>query len=350
VHEVDNMRAAFAWAIQNEPEFALRLASATSMYWFLSGLSSESEGWLAAALALPQEAVPIAVRAAALQYYAVRLAKMSTVVHAETAARESLELRRSLHDSSGCARSASALAHVLLQGNQDQHAYRYAEEALRLADAAGDSQARAWALGTMAKAAPSVREACSIGERAAAEHRAAGNQRELAGLKTSLAYTALVHGDHAAAESLSLEALDAARAYGDPWLLALAQGNAGLATLLNRHTAPAQRAFLSQLRLARDHRFDDPMLLFEALDGLAAVAAAHGHDRTAATLRGASAVATSEQHHPVIARRFDEQFFAPARARLGDQAWNDAYAAGATLDRDHAIETALQSVQLRAVA
>ena len=47
---------------------------------------------------------------------------------------------------------------------------------------------------------------------------------------------------------------------------------------------------------------------------------------------------------------FDEQFFAPARARLGDQAWNDAYAAGATLDRDHAIETALHSAQLRAVA
>ena len=351
-HERDNLRVAFAWALQNAPEFALRLASATSMYWFLSGLNSESAEWLAAALALPPEAVPIAVRAAALQYYAVRLARTSTIKQAERAARESLDLRRSLNDLSGCARGSSALAHVLLQAHRMRDAHGHACEALQLAEAAGDSQARVWALATMAMSAPSVRETLSIGERAAAEHRAAGNQGDLAGLQTSLVYTALIHGEDAAAEPLSREALVAAEAHGDPFVLALAQGNAGLARLFTGRTGDAQRAFVSELRLVTDHGFHsgDPMLLFEAIDGLAAVAAAHSHDSTAATLRGAADAATSEQHHPVIARRLDAQFFAPARARLGDQTWTEAYAEGATLDRDHAIEAALQSVQLRALA
>jgi len=350
--EPDNMRAAFAWALGRAPELALRLASATAMYWFLSPRKSEAASWLAAALALPDDAVPVAVRAAALQYYAINLAKTSTIVHAERAARESLELRRSLHDVSGCARSASALAHVLLQANQDRDAYRYAGEAVRLADAADDWQARVWALGTMAKAAPTVRESRSIGERAAAELRAAGNQHELAGLQTSLVYSALIHGDHAAAEPLSREALDAARAYGDPYLLALAQGNAGLATLFCGRAGAAQRAFVGELRLGSPYGFDSDFgeLLYEAITGLAAVAAAHGHDRTAATLSGAADAATKERNHPAIARDLDARFFAPARSRLGDQAWREAHAAGATLSPEEAIETALHSVRFHAVA
>jgi hypothetical protein len=46
----------------------------------------------------------------------------------------------------------------------------------------------------------------------------------------------------------------------------------------------------------------------------------------------------------------EERLFTPARARLGEPSWQAAYADGATLDRDEAIETALQTVQLRVVA
>ena len=351
-HELENLRVAFAWALEHAPELALRLATATALYWHHSRLKSEAADWLAAALAQADESVSVTVRAAALQYYAINLARTSTIDQAERVARESLALRRSSNDLSGGARSASALAHVLMMAHRLQDAHRYARDALKLANAAQDRQARVWLLGTMAMTAPTVREALSIGEQACAAHREAGNQRELASLQTSLVYTALVHGEFSAADPLSIDALDAARAYGDPFVLALAHGNAGLAALLNGRTSAAQHAFVSQLRLGIGYGFGSEYeaFLFEAIDGLAAVAAAEGHDRAAATLSGAAHAATVEHHDPVLARRLDDRFFAPARARLGERAWHDAYSAGATLHPERAIDMALRTTRPRAVA
>jgi predicted ATPase/DNA-binding SARP family transcriptional activator len=349
--ELDNMRAAFAWALGHAAELALRIASASAMYWHATRLKSEAAQWLASALALPEEAAPVSVRAAALQHYAINL-ETSSIEQAERAARESLELRRSLNDLSGCARSTWVLAHVLTNAYRPRDAYLHAGEALRLADAAGDRQARVWALATMALTAPTVREALRLGAQAADAYRTAGNLRELAGLQSSLAYTALIQGDHAAAEPLSREALDTARAYGDPFVLALAEGNAGLAALFSGATGAAQRAFVNELRLGIDYGFDSEYagFLHEAIKGLAAIAAAYDDDRTVATLSGAADAATADRPDPAIARRLDELFFARAHARLGEQAWQEAYAAGAALDADQAIEIALASVRVRAVA
>jgi predicted ATPase/DNA-binding SARP family transcriptional activator len=346
--ELDNLRAAFAWALDRSPEAALRLASATALYWHLSVSTSEAIEWLDAALAR-SETVAAGVRAAALAYYAMNLAPREPE-RAERVARESLELARSAGDPSRCARSMSALAHVLLQAHRPRESYDCACEALQLATVARDEQARAYALGTMALAAPTLAEALRRGEEAAAVYRGAGNQRELAGLQTSLAYTALFLGEYGAAESLGFEALDAARRHGDPFVVALAEGNAGLAALFEGHTDAARRAFTGQLRLAGEHQADSRYdgFLFEALDGLAAVAAVAGHDRVAATLSAAAYAGTAAGHDPAIARALDDRFFAPARERLGASAWQEALAAGAALERDEAIAAALQSVPLRA--
>jgi hypothetical protein len=48
----------------------------------------------------------------------------------------------------------------------------------------------------------------------------------------------------------------------------------------------------------------------------------------------------------VIAARFDERCFAPARARLGDASWSAAYAAGAALERGQVVRLAMDSIQL----
>ena len=86
-------------------------------------------------------------------------------------------------------------------------------------------------------------------------------------------------------------ALDAARAYADPFVPACGHGNAGLAELLSGRSQPARDAFASELRLDSDMGFQSRFarFLFEAVSGLAAVAAAEGHDRTAATLSGGAA-------------------------------------------------------------
>jgi hypothetical protein len=98
--------------------------------------------------------------------------------------------------------------------------------------------------------------------------------------------------------------------------------------------------------LGNEYGFDSEYggFLAEAISGLAAVAAARGQDRTAATLSGI-AEATGERHEPSVARRLDERFFAEARARLGKRTWQEAHAAGYALDVDHAIGIALRGAQ-----
>jgi len=345
--ELDNIRAALKWSLDHAPALALRLASSLLRYWELRTLKREAASWLGAAVALPAAAVPVSVRAAALAAHAYFLAEAPNAIEqAKAAARESLELRRSIGDLRGCARSASILAHVSMRANRNEEGYRHAREAERLARAAGDKQARVWALGSIAVMAPTLQEAITVGELATAAHRAAGNQRDLAVLQSSLVYAALVHGGHAVAERLSVEALDAAQTHGDPYVLALAQGNAGLAALFTGPPQRAEGAFARELQLVSRCGYDG--LLFEALNGLAAVAAARRRDGTAATLSGAADAL--ERHEPRVIQQLEERFFAPARVRLGEQSWHAAYAVGAKLDRNQAIDAGLRSIELRAVA
>ena len=200
----------------------------------------------------------------------------------------------------------------------------------------------------MATTAPSLSEALRHGEEAAAALRAARNQRYLAALQASLAYTALVQSEYSTADRLSTEALAAAEAYDDPYLLALALGNVGLARLFTGRPEQGHAAFIRELRLLDLHGYD--ILLFEALSGIAAVAAAQLLDQVAATLTGAADATALERHDPSIMRQLDTGFFAPARSRLGERAWQSANAAGSALDRRNAIDAALRSLPLRAVA
>lgn len=342
--ELNNFRAAIAWALdQPAPILALRLASSLRFYMARRRLEREVSNWLDAALALDAAAVPPALRAAALDAYAHTLVETSTIDRAEAAAREGLELRRSLGDRAGCAASMNSLSHVLLWVHRLEEAYGCAREAERLARESDDEQALVDALHGQAFLAPTLEQNLALGERAAAADRAAGNRLRLAELQSSLSYTAIIHGAHALARQLGEEAVDAAEALDEPVALAYALGNSGLAAMFGRDTDRARAAFSEQLRLIRRHRHF--RLIYEPLIGLAAVAATEERDDLAATLHGAADAATLERPHPSVARQLDERCFAPARSRLGQQSWQAAYAAGAALEGDQAIEVALGNVR-----
>jgi hypothetical protein len=98
------------WSLDNpQPELALRIASALSVYWSVRHLHREAASWLGTALDQAGPAAAPAMRADALQAYAYSLIEAGTNEEAEAAARESLELRRTLNDPAGsqqaCARS-----------------------------------------------------------------------------------------------------------------------------------------------------------------------------------------------------------------------------------------------------
>jgi predicted ATPase len=343
--EVHNLRAALAWALDGHAALpALRLATALKEYWNFRDLGREGARWLRAALALPDDDPPASVRAAALGAYADCLLRTDTLAHAEAAARESLALARSIGDVAQCAASTIALAVAALDAHRSEDGYRYATEAERLAREARDEPKRVNALHIKALSAPTLKEALALGELAAAAYQSAGSGRRLAVLHSSLTYIALVHGDHAAAQRLTPEALQSAEAVGDPFVLSFAHGNEGLVALLTGDVGRAAHAFTRELELATRYQHD--LMLYEAINGLAGVAASRFEDERAARLLGAAEGTRPERHEPAIAGQLQNRLFAPARARIGDRAWQSAYAAGAALTQQQAVETALTAHQL----
>jgi predicted ATPase/DNA-binding SARP family transcriptional activator len=344
--EVHNMRAALAWTIDRRAAIpALRLATALRGYWDWRG-PGEGARWLRAALALPDDDVAASLRAAALEACAWCLVAhdASTIEDAEAAASESLEIARSIGDVAQCAASMSALAALALEGDRFEEGYRYATEAQRLARDARDEPKRLAALWLKAMTAPTLSEALVLGEQVAEGFRRAGSDRRLALLQTSLTYHALVRGEHAVARRLTPDALQAAEALGDPFVLSFASGNEGLVALLTRDIGHALTAFTQELQLASRYQYE--RLFYEAISGLAGVAAARGEDGLAARLVGAAEGTRPERHHPALAQQLEDGFFAPARARIGDPAWQSAYAAGAALTSRQAVETALNALQV----
>jgi predicted ATPase len=334
--EVDNLRAALRWALaQADRVLALRLASALHPYWAMRNLHVEGRRWLAEGLELAPEQVPDALRAKALAAYASQLGIEGGEERAEAAVRESLEIYRALGDTAGCANSLHVLASVRLWFHRVDEAYALACEAERLAVESGAEETRIEALQTRAMMAPTLELALEIGDEVLTARREAGNVRMYSQIMASLGYTALFHDDPATARRLSEQALEVVPPT-DAFGTALAEGNAGLAALLQGDVERARAAFTRGLRIAHEHQHEE--VLSEALYGVGAVAALDGDDLLAAELRGASERGGVVGMDPVIRARMDARFFAPVRARLGVQEWD---AAARRLDRELAFDRAL---------
>jgi hypothetical protein len=116
--------------------------------------------------------------------------------------------------------------------------------------------------------------------------------------------------------------------------------------LSGRHDA-ARAAFRNELTTARAYGLAP--FYMEGLLGLAALAAADGDDHRAAVL-GAAAWALNDR--PVfpaeapVHERVERRFIAPARERLGGDAWETASAAARSLSAESAIALALEPALL----
>jgi predicted ATPase/DNA-binding SARP family transcriptional activator len=346
--EIHNLRAALDWALdRHAAPRALRLATAVTEYWDVRDLH-EGARWLRDALALPHENVALTVQAAALGAYARCLGLPRTFDEAESAARESIELARSSGDLAQCAASMTTLAAVLMLVDRSEEGHHYASEAERLAREARDEPKHATALELKALTAPTLSEALALGEQAAAAYRREGGYRRLATLQSSLAYNALVHGDADAAERLTPEALRLAESIGDSFVMCFTQGNLGLVMLLTHDSARASLAFTRELQLAIEHRYEPNR--YEAIHGMAGVAAARGEDELAATLLAAAEAGGPERHPAALERQLEERYFGPARERLGERAWRAAQATGAALTPSEAADAALRARRIASPA
>jgi len=304
--ERDNLRAAARWLRDHETdERELRLVIALAPYWEARGHLSEGRRQLEAALASPQA----------------------------TSAR--IERRRD------ALQAAGQLAHwqADLDGSQ-----ALLEQSLGLShdldDASGAANTLIW-LGTLARRRGRHAESAALLRQSIGAQRALGNQRGLAQALLTCGVTLVHLRDLSTARSMLEESLGLFRQAGDVRYVAMTL------TMLGHCLIASGDASGGSLRLAEGvlgHRkVGDLSFLHFGLSGLAQAAAAQSRPQRAARLLGASESVRVRigAAHALINRESHDRLVAKLRARLTEDAFSAAMAAGAALSVDEAIDEAL---------
>jgi tetratricopeptide (TPR) repeat protein len=214
-----------------------------------------------------------------------------------------------------------------------------AEEALPYARESGDEGLIADALSLQLLSLPIVDVEAEIAETAAL-YRKVGDVHGLASLYNNAAYAAIEQGSYECAAAYLDDALVLAERTGEPLRVMLVFENLGLASLFMANLERALEQFAEGLRLCREHGVS--WAAAEAIAGVAAVAARQGESERAARLLGAAESLASFQN--AVGSRLEQEFYSPARERIGETRWRAAYADGARLSFDEAVSLALDAV------
>ena len=387
--EQENLRAALAWSQTGAAGAggALRLATSLAPFWRLCGFPSEGRTWLEAALALPGETAPTAVRAAALAALGSLAGEQGDDATARARLEESLALWREMGDIRGMARALGSLAAAAARQGDHSAVCSYAEESIAQAREAGDTRTVAESLAWLGHVAltlgdyPTART--RFGETLAL-YRELADSRGLAVPLTYLGILTVLEGDHAAGRALVQEGLALAReADSRPaaavvlsyaarlgWLegdyavmaeraeewLALCRalkdegGTARALMLLGtaaRYRGDGERAearFAESLALCR--QIDDSLAIAGSLAGMAGVAEADGHPERAARLLGAAQTLLDRggaRTSPADLIDYD-RIAAALRAGRTVYGRDGAWAEGRSLSPEQAIAYALEEI------
>jgi predicted ATPase/DNA-binding SARP family transcriptional activator len=341
--ETGNFRAALDWALREDhPDLAVRLAGRLGRYWEFRGASVEGGRWLRAAIEAADEDVPLEDRARALRAEVVMLEEQGSWYDAggsqaviRSIASEAVALSRRAGDPAGI---ANALLHLSgFDTDEPKRARALAEEALPYAREAGDEGLIADALALRALSFRIVDVDAEIAETAAL-YRKVGDVHGLASLYNNASYVAIAQGSYERAAAYLDETLVAVEKTGEPLRLILAFGNLGLASLFVADLEGARAHFGEQLRLCGEHGLS--WAAAEGIAGFAAVATCQGEEEHAARLLGA-AESLAKVLADTAGARLEQEFFSPARERIGATRWRAAYADGARLRFDEAVSLAL---------
>jgi predicted ATPase/DNA-binding SARP family transcriptional activator len=315
----DNLRAALEWTLgqtRDDVELGVRLAGALWRFWSILGNLSEGRNWIDRALAMldaqpddanqptAQSIVTIKARAKALSGAGVIARQQGDFAAGRPLLEESLKLWRGLQDAHGLAYALFTLGMFDVDQENYKAARRWLEESLALWRSAGDS---------------------------------GGIGRALRGLGMAQ----LNEGDVVAARRTLEECLTLMRATKDTYGVAVTLSYLGLAVLRQRDYAAARP--LLQESLAAMWQLENKIGVVEALEGLAGVAAQTEQPARAARLFGAAEalrVAVGAPLSPAD-RTFIEPDLIAARSQLDAAVFDDAWAAGATLNLDQLVSYAL---------
>jgi predicted ATPase len=304
--ELDNVRAALDWSeVSRDTEAGLRLAGALRWFWDLRGHAREGREHLARLLA---QAGP--------DY------RTFTLVKALNAA----GYLAVYQDDHAAARAYCEQAAALARQLEAQHEEAYALRMLALV---------AWREGDLDRAAGLFNQALT-------EYRALGDQQSIARATISLANVWWMQGRHAQAIAGYRHSLILARADGLKHEMAMALQGLGHAALVEDDRAAAGDLLRESLALLRE--LGDKPCGSATLELCACIAASDGRAATAAQWFG-----IAETTREVMGRGFAlatfrsayEHGVAAARAALGQEAFEAAWAHGRGLTLDDALTQAM---------
>ncbi len=210
--EIDNLRLALEWSLENNVEAGLRLITPIGRFWYLRGRAREHCDWITRLLDKPETQTPPFLHARALGMKASDLYALGDLTQARSCAETSLALCRELGDRQGEAYSLYTLAYV--QGDVFA-ARRLLEESLALYRALGDKAGQAEILHELGfNSGADSERARAFEEESLALFREVGDQIGIASQLAALAILLSQLGDYATAKQLIEEALPMQRQLG----------------------------------------------------------------------------------------------------------------------------------------
>jgi len=224
--EHDNLRAALAWSIENDPERCLRLAARLAEFWRRGGHHAEGRHWLDAVLAAVEPSSAQLESRARVLLGAGQLAMDAGELGPEqvSLAEESVGLFRDSGNRRGLIEALQHLGRLMLESGRDaEHVHPVLEESLRVAQTLGDQHGIGFALANLAYLAwcqGKYPDALELFEQAVTHIRASGDALITGLVLGALGWYTLLTGDLDRArrykeESLAiLRSLDATEAVG----------------------------------------------------------------------------------------------------------------------------------------
>jgi non-specific serine/threonine protein kinase len=303
--EHDNVRAALAWSVENDPDGCVRLAAAAHPFRELRGHLTESRRWLETAVARENTA-PALVRAEAF----LALGRVASLQGDAAAARG------------------------------------YYERGLPLAKEVGDTKQVAVAtyiMGTLANAEGDLLASRAYLEESLAISREAGYVNVVIPCLNSLGEAARLEGDSSAARAYYEQAVADARGRRQDHYLIIPLCNLGAVACDGDDVDAARACFEEALDAAR--ALGSQEFVSQSLDGLAAVAAKRGAWERAGRLAGAAEALLESigATLPDVDRAFRERYLADVRERYGGAGLEAALAHGRAMTPEQAVEYALSA-------
>ncbi len=343
--EHDNARAALQWSLGNgEARAALQMAIFLRSFWHRKGHLVEGRRWLEEGLR--QDTPPPAVRIRALNalgHFAFFQADFASVRAALT---ESLVLARQTDDRQGLVDALSSMGGAAVFRGEFAEARSLLGESLAVSRQLGDQRGIATSvghLGLVAADCGDYRAARSLYRDALAIFRALGDTTVCATLLHNLGHVMSAQGEHAAARALFQESLGLARGLGLKHSIAHYSANLAVVEVHEGEFVRARSLLEESLLAFRD--LGDKRGICRALEGFGILASAQGQAARAATVLGAADSLRGAITAPLpVSDRAHYQYdryVATACAALGEEAFAVAWAEGAAMPADGAIEYAL---------